>query len=72
MEHFHEEEAYYHFTMMDFVSLVESYGDRVRADIEKFSPDVYEAFCAYKANQEIYEFVSNKSKDADCDYYKED
>lgn len=72
MEHYHEEEAYYHFTMMDFVSLVENYGDRVWADLEKYSPDAYEALCAYKANSDIEEFMSNKTKDYNCDYYQED
>ena len=69
MEHFHEEEAHYHFTMMDFVSLVENYGDRVWADLEKYSPDAYEAFCSYKANQEIFEFVSTRK--CDEDYYND-
>lgn len=69
MENYHEEEAFYHFTMMDFVSLVENYGDRVWADMEKYSPTAYEAFCAYKANQEIYEFVSTRKRDED--YYND-
>lgn len=69
MEHYHEEEAFYHFTMMDFVSLVENYGDRVWADMEKYSPTAYEAFCAYKANQEIFEFVSTRKRDED--YYND-
>ena len=69
MEHYYEEEAHYYLTMMDFVSLVENYGDRVWADMEKYSPTAYEAFCAYKANQEIYEFVSTRKRDED--YYND-
>ena len=72
---YHEEEAFYHFTMMDFIELVEHYGDRVWGELEKHSPSVYESFCAYKANQEIEEFLSNQSeirwKD-DCDYWKDE
>lgn len=69
MSDFHEEEAHYHFTIMDFVSLAKDYGDRVWADLEKHSPDIYESFCAYKANNDVAEYLSNKHKD---DYYGED
>lgn len=65
MYNHHEEEAFYHFTMMDFIELVEQYGDRVWAELEKHSPTVYEAFCAYKANQEIYEFTSTRKRNED-------
>ena len=69
MSYFHEEESHYHFAMMDFVSLVKDYGDRVWADLEKHSPDIYEAFCAFKANQEVEEFISTRKKDDD--YYND-
>lgn len=69
MSIYHEEEAHYHYTIMDFVSLVKDYGDRVWSDLEKHSPDIYEAFCAYKANQEIVEFMSNRKRDDD--YYND-
>ena len=71
----HEEEAFYHFTMMDFVELVEQYGDRVWAELERYSPTVYEAFCAYKANQDVEDFIT---KDVEtrwndgCDYWKDE
>ncbi len=72
---YYEEEAFYHFTMMDFVELVQQYGDRVWEELEKHSPDVYEAFCAYKANQDIEEYLSNEAetrwKDS-CDYWKDE
>ena len=66
---YHEEEAFYHFTMMDFISLVEQYSDRVWEELEKYSPDVYESFCAYKANQEVLEFISTRKHDED--YYND-
>ena len=72
---YHEEEAFYHFTMMDFVELVEQYGDRVWAELERYSPTVYEAFCAYKANQDIEEFLDSQYQQKyhdDCDYWKEE
>ena len=71
---YHEEEAHYHFTMMAFKELHEDYGDRVWADLEKNSPNVYESICAYKANKDVEEFLSNQSETRwkeDCDYWKE-
>lgn len=67
--YYHEEEAFYHFTLMDFVSLVEDHGDRIWADLEKHSPAIYEAFCAYRANKDVEEFLSNKKRDED--YYND-
>lgn len=72
---YHEEEAFYHFTMMDFIELVEHYGDRVWEELEKHSPAVYESFCAYKANQEIEEFLDSQYQQKyndDCDYWKDE
>lgn len=69
MSHYHEEEAFYHHTMMDFKSLIEDYGDKVWADLEKHSPNVYEAFCAYRANQESTEFMSTYKRYED--YYND-
>ena len=72
---YHEEEAFYHFTMMDFIELVEHYGDRVWKELEKHSPAVYESFCAYKANQEIEEFLDSQYQQKyhdDCDYWKDE
>lgn len=70
MSIYHEEEAHYHFTMMEFVSLIKDYGDRAWADLEKHSPDIYEAFCAYKANQEVLEFLSSP-KNTGCGEYND-
>ncbi len=61
-----QEEAHYYFTLTEFVSLIKEYGDRIWADLENYSPDVYESFCAYKANSDIEEFLSNKCKEGDC------
>jgi hypothetical protein len=72
---YYEEEAFYHFTMMDFIELVEHYGDRVWAELEKHSPAVYESFCAYKANNEIEEFLDKQYKEKmkdKCDYWKDE
>ena len=72
---YHEEEAHYHFTMMAFKELFEQFGDRVWFDIEKREPVMYESFCAYKANQEVEEFLSNQAETRwkeDCDYWKDE
>lgn len=64
------EEAWYYSTLHDFETLIADYGDRVWADLENNSPAVFEAFCAYKANNDIKEFLLNKGKDDHDDYYK--
>ena len=75
MPHYYEEESHFYHTLFDFKNIVDMYGDRVWAELEKHSPTVYEAFCAYKANQDIEEFVSveteKKWKDI-CDYWKDE
>ena len=75
MYNHHEEEAFYHFTMMDLKELHENYGDRIWADLERYAPDVYESFCAYKANQDVEDFLAKEveRKIADsCDYWKDE
>ena len=57
--------------MHDFKCLVEDYGDRVFDELEHYAPELYEAWSAHKANKEIAEFLSKKSKD-DCDDYFND
>ena len=69
IEHYFEEEAYYYHTMHDFKILVEMYGDRVFDELEQYAPELYEAWSAHKANKEIAEFLSCKSKDDHNDYY---
>lgn len=67
--HYFEEEAFLHYTLFNFKELREQYGDRIFELLEKYDPETYEAFCAYKANQEIYEFVSTRKRDED--YYND-
>ena len=69
IQNYFQEEAWYYSTLHDLEMLVLDYGDRVWADLEHNSPTVYESLCAYKANQEIAEFLSCKSKDDHNDYY---
>ena len=71
IQHYFEEEAFYYHTMHDFKCLVEMYGDRVFDELERYCPELYEAWAAHKANQEIIEFMSIKRKD-DCDDYYND
>jgi hypothetical protein len=67
-----EYEAWLHFTMNDACEVWEMEGDRFFDLIEKYKPDLYEAFAAHLANKEVEEFLSNKSKDDHNDYYQED
>ena len=74
MHHF-EEEGHYFFGIHMACELVDQYRDRFWADIEKHRPDIYESFCAYKANQDVNEFITSeldrKYRDA-CDYWKDE
>jgi hypothetical protein len=71
IQHYFEEECFYYSTMHDFKCLVEDYGDRVFDELEHYAPELYEAWSAHKANKEIAEFLSKKSKDGCDDYFND-
>ena len=73
IQHYFEEEAFYYHTMHDFKVLTEMYGDRVFDELERYCPELYEAWAAHKANKEVAEFLVNEAKrkwEDDCDYWK--
>ena len=57
-----DKDEFFYFTLMDFKSAVEEWGDDVFSELEKSFPDIYDKLEAYLANKQFQEFLSNQNE----------
>ena len=57
-----DKDEFFYFSIIDFSSIVEEYGDEVFSELEKVRPDIYDKLEAYMANKQIIEFLANQNE----------
>lgn len=58
-----DKDEFFYFTLMDFKSAVEEWGDDVFSELEKSFPDIYDKLEAYLCNKKLErDFLDNQEE----------